>query len=154
MSKDGRPPVPEWGKAIPSISFSVEKSEDGSSETFNTAQNSGLSKRNKLPLPPGRTQIDWMRVTQSNPDVAGNKGQIRKISMDEVKQHNKAEDAWMVLKGKVYNVTPYLEYHPGGREILVKVAGKDVTSLFNKYHAWVNSEFLIGKCFLGILTTE
>jgi len=27
----------------------------------------------------------------------------------------------------------------------------DATSLFNKYHAWVNSDFMLEKCVLGYL---
>ena len=38
---------------------------------------------------------------------------------------------------QVYNITHYLRFHPGGVPLLLKVAGKDGTALFNKYHAWV-----------------
>lgn len=38
---------------------------------------------------------------------------------------------------QVYNLTSYLRFHPGGVPLLLKVAGKDGTALFNKYHAWV-----------------
>lgn len=51
----------------------------------------------------------------------------------------------------MYNITPYLKFHPGGSDILVKVAGKDGTSLFMKYHAWVNIGALMGKCMVGRL---
>lgn len=33
---------------------------------------------------------------------------------------------------QVYNLTPYLKFHPGGVAILMSVAGKDGTALFNK----------------------
>ena len=33
---------------------------------------------------------------------------------------------------QVYNLTHYLPYHPGGASILMSVAGKDGTVLFNK----------------------
>lgn len=33
---------------------------------------------------------------------------------------------------KVYNVTPYLRYHPGGAQILADTAGTDCTQLFNE----------------------
>jgi len=44
----------------------------------------------------------------------------------------------------VYNLTPYLHYHPGGTDILVKTAGRDATAFFQKYHPWVNLEGLVG----------
>lgn len=52
---------------------------------------------------------------------------------------------------QVYNITPYLKYHPGGADILMKAAGKDGTSLFNKYHPWVNAHALLEKCLIGLL---
>ena len=47
--------------------------------------------------------------------MAGLKGasRKRKISMEEVASHKTEEDAWTVFKGKVYNLTPYLDFHPG-----------------------------------------
>lgn len=32
----------------------------------------------------------------------------------------------------VYNVTPYMDYHPGGEEELMKAAGIDGTELFDQ----------------------
>jgi len=43
-----------------------------------------------------------------------------------------------------------MPYHPGGPTILMEGAGKDSTRLFNKYHAWVNCESIIGKCYVGV----
>ena len=37
-----------------------------------------------------------------------------------------------MAKGMVYNVTPYMDYHPGGEEELMKAAGKDGTELFDQ----------------------
>lgn len=34
--------------------------------------------------------------------------------MEEVKQHKTEEDAWTVLRGRVYNISPYIRFHPGG----------------------------------------
>lgn len=34
--------------------------------------------------------------------------------------------------GFVYNVSPYMEYHPGGEEELMSAAGSDGTDLFDQ----------------------
>lgn len=104
-------------------------------------------------LEKGYSQVDWLRRTKSGEDLNGLQGKaLRKdIPMDEVKLHKTEDDAWMVLRGKVYNITPYLKYHPGGIDILVKVAGKDGTGAFNKYHPWVNADALLEKCLIGSL---
>ncbi|KAK6119203.1 hypothetical protein DH2020_047051 [Rehmannia glutinosa] len=109
--------------------------------------------RTKVPFEKGYSQMDWLKLTRTHPDLAGLKGQSnrRLISLNEVKQHQSEGSMWTVLKGRVYNLSPYMKFHPGGVEILMKAVGKDCTSLFNKYHAWVNAEFLLEKCLVGIL---
>eukprot|EP00917_Polyrhabdina_sp_WS-2016_P026230 GHVP01056326.1.p1 GENE.GHVP01056326.1~~GHVP01056326.1.p1 ORF type:complete len:103 (+),score=17.45 GHVP01056326.1:22-330(+) len=48
------------------------------------------------------------------------------ISLEELQKHSTPEDGWTVINGKVYNLTPYLKSHPGGRSTLVDNAlGKD-----------------------------
>ncbi|GAB2300157.1 hypothetical protein Dimus_034197 [Dionaea muscipula] len=109
--------------------------------------------RAKVPFEKGYSQMDWLKLTRTHPDLAGLKGQSnrRLISMNEVKQHQAEGSMWTVLKGRVYNISPYMKFHPGGVDMLMKAVGKDCTLLFNKYHAWVNAEFLLEKCLVGIL---
>ncbi|KAI3431757.1 hypothetical protein D9Q98_004799 [Chlorella vulgaris] len=109
--------------------------------------------RRKVPFEKGYSQMDWVRLTQTHPDLAGLAGQRprRGITMEEVAQHRTEDDAWTVLAGKVYNITHYLRFHPGGVPLLLKVAGKDGTALFTKFHAWVNYDFLLAKCLVGLL---
>ena len=72
--------------------------------------------------------------------------------MSEVATHDTLDDAWTVFRGLVYNITPYLQYHPGGVDILGEgVAGCDCTELFDKYHKWVNAHGMIGDLVLGVL---
>lgn len=57
-------------------------------------------------------------------------GGAKKYSKAEVAKHNTPDDAWMIISGKVYNVTKWITKHPGGNVILQGI-GKDATSLFN-----------------------
>lgn len=59
-------------------------------------------------------------------DLAGTGGQIRRVPMSEVKKHNKKDDAWMVFRGKVYNITPYMNFHPGGMFLIDRADDPDV----------------------------
>ena len=63
-------------------------------------------------------------------EVAGN----RVVTQREVAEHNTAEDCWVIVHGKVYDVTSYVPNHPGGAMIYVK-AGGDCTQLFDSYHS-------------------
>ncbi|KMZ64569.1 Cytochrome b5 reductase 4 [Zostera marina] len=107
--------------------------------------------RAKVPFEIGYSPMDWMKLNRTHPDLAGLKGQTnrRPISLAEVKQHKSGDSIWTILKGRVYNISPYMKFHPGGVDMLMKAAGKDCTSLFNKYHAWVNDEFMLEKCLVG-----
>ena len=49
-----------------------------------------------------------------------------------LKAHNKKDDAWTAIYGKVYNMTAYLPFHPGGEKELMRVAGRDGTKLFGE----------------------
>lgn len=67
---------------------------------------------------------------------------------------SKQDMVWMALEGKVYNITAYMPFHPGGEGELLRVAGKDGTSLFMKTHSWVNVDGMLGNCLVGILVSE
>eukprot|EP00325_Prymnesiales_sp_UTEX-LB-985_P004825 CAMPEP_0174709278 /NCGR_PEP_ID=MMETSP1094-20130205/11287_1 /TAXON_ID=156173 /ORGANISM="Chrysochromulina brevifilum, Strain UTEX LB 985" /LENGTH=218 /DNA_ID=CAMNT_0015907941 /DNA_START=79 /DNA_END=736 /DNA_ORIENTATION=- len=49
------------------------------------------------------------------------------ITKEELEKHTTREDVWMSIHGKVYNVSKYLEDHPGGEEVLMDRGGKDAT---------------------------
>ncbi|KAL8142820.1 hypothetical protein V2J09_015852, partial [Rumex salicifolius] len=134
-----------------------QSAEDAGSSDETTAEQILRTKkpiaRTKVPFEKGYSQMDWLKLTRTHPDLAGLKGQSnrRLISMSEVKQNRTEGSMWTVLKGRVYDIYPYMKFHPGGVDMLMKAVGKDSTSLFNKYHAWVNYEFLMEKCLVGIL---
>ena len=54
----------------------------------------------------------------------------------------------------MYNITPYLPFHPGGEGELMKGAGRDAAKLFMEVHPWVNWEAMLGECLVGILVSE
>ena len=51
-----------------------------------------------------------------------------------VAKHNTAESCWVILYGKVYDVTEFLPSHPGGKKIILKLAGKDATDEYDPVH--------------------
>ena len=38
----------------------------------------------------------------------------RTVSLEEVKQHNTAEDCWIAIHSKVWDITHFINQHPGG----------------------------------------
>ena len=54
--------------------------------------------------------------------------------MDEVATHNKPGDLWVVIKGMVYDLSTFYLQHPGGKNIVLQSAGKDVSQIFDPFH--------------------
>eukprot|EP00808_Paulinella_micropora_P023481 g10217.t1 len=78
------------------------------------------------------------------------KDATREFTEEEVAKHNKDDDVWMIIHGKVYDVTKFLEDHPGGPDIMISVAGKDATDQFEEvFHSEKARqqalEFVVGK---------
>jgi len=55
----------------------------------------------------------------------------RIITAEEYLKHASEEDLWLLIDGKVYDVTKYQEEHPGSDSILHDVMGKDATQEFD-----------------------
>ena len=62
---------------------------------------------------------------------------------DEIVKHDKVNDCWLVIHGKVYDVTKWVPHHPGGK-IIYDGAGGDSTGFWESYHLKVSltKEFL------------
>ena len=112
-----------------------------------------MSKKNtrkKVSLAPGHSQSDWLAFSAAHP-ITDEKAATRRITIEELQEHNRKDDAWIALHGKVYCVTEFIEYHPGGAEILLHACGKDGTELWNRYHPWLSIDGFLGNRFLGFL---
>ncbi|KAH7288495.1 hypothetical protein KP509_31G028300 [Ceratopteris richardii] len=51
-------------------------------------------------------------------------------TLEQVSEHNTSKDCWLIISGKVYDVTKFLDEHPGGDEVLLSATGKDATDDF------------------------
>ncbi|KAI0741097.1 FMN-dependent dehydrogenase-domain-containing protein [Earliella scabrosa] len=61
-------------------------------------------------------------------------GPVKTLSGKEVATHNTRESCWIIVHGKVYDVTEFLDDHPGGSKIILKYAGKDATAEYDPIH--------------------
>jgi cytochrome b involved in lipid metabolism len=51
-------------------------------------------------------------------------------TLAEVAEHNKNESCWIIIHDKVYDVSKFLDEHPGGEEVLLEQGGKVATESF------------------------
>ncbi|KIW98959.1 uncharacterized protein Z519_00622 [Cladophialophora bantiana CBS 173.52] len=114
----------------------------------------------KVILEPGHSPLDWAALT-SNPNshLRGNDApgeSLIRVTPAQLKRQNgrKGRDAWTVYQGKVYNITPYIPFHPGGAGEIMRGAGRDSVKLFIEVHPWVNWDAMLSECLVGILVGE
>ncbi|KAJ7706039.1 FMN-dependent dehydrogenase-domain-containing protein [Mycena rosella] len=55
-------------------------------------------------------------------------------SLEQVAEHNSPASCWVIIKSGVYDVTDFLQEHPGGAKIILKYAGRDATSAYEPIH--------------------
>lgn len=53
------------------------------------------------------------------------------LNLTEIAKHNSVNDCWLLINGKVYNVTSYLGAHPGGVATIAAYCGKEATQAFD-----------------------
>lgn len=90
--------------------------------------------------------------TTNNNDITFRVGPngTKYFKMKEVYKHNRPSDAWLVINGKVYDVTSWIPQHPGGKVIL-KGIGKDATTLFNRIGHSQHAHQILNKYYIGNL---
>ncbi|XP_018574979.1 cytochrome b5-like [Anoplophora glabripennis] len=52
------------------------------------------------------------------------------ITLEEVSWHDHARDCWIIIYDRVYDITDFLEEHPGGSDILLEYAGREASVAF------------------------
>lgn len=71
----------------------------------------------------------------------------------DVALHSGETSCWSIINAKVYDLTSYIEKHPGGERNILKICGKDGTSAFMGQHGGDSKpETTLAKHLLGPLT--
>lgn len=53
-----------------------------------------------------------------------------KLSSVELTKHNSAKSCWLLISGKIYDVTSFLPNHPGEAKVILPTCGTDATAAF------------------------
>ncbi len=73
-------------------------------------------------------------------------------TMAKVKENNSAASCWSVINGNVYNLTQWINSHPGGPSVIRGLCGVDGTSTFNgKHRGQSNPTSTLASYLLGPL---
>lgn len=99
----------------------------------------------------GGSQIQFIHMMSMNKNPLPKLPEGTELTLEEVARHRTHSDCWTIFRGFVYDVSMYVDYHPGGRNEIMKGAGTDCTNEFLKAHPWVSADGLIGRLCLGRL---
>ncbi|KAF4777297.1 cytochrome b2 [Colletotrichum scovillei] len=73
------------------------------------------------------------------------------ISVTDLSKHNTKSDCWIAVHSKVWDITDFINEHPGGPLVLLKCAGSNATKIFDEVHAPDILEELPDEKFIGLL---
>lgn len=68
----------------------------------------------------------WIEKTATNE----NEPKTRIITLSEVSCHDSPKDCWVIIYDRVYDITNFLDEHPGGADVMLEYAGNDASLSF------------------------
>ncbi|XP_029000510.1 cytochrome b5 isoform X2 [Betta splendens] len=76
---------------------------------------------------------------------------VKYYTLEDVRVHNMSNDTWLIIHDKVYNVSRFLEEHPGGEEVLLEQAGGDATESFEDVGHSTDAREMLQQYYVGEL---
>ncbi|KAK1670930.1 hypothetical protein QYE76_059089 [Lolium multiflorum] len=92
-----------------------------------------------LPLPPSLLFFGDKKMSSSS----------KVFTLEEVAKHSSKDDCWLVIGGKVYNVTKFLDDHPGGDDVLLSSTAKDATDDFEDVGHSTTARAMMDEYYVG-----
>jgi cytochrome b involved in lipid metabolism len=75
------------------------------------------------------TKVETLTETESPSEP-----EEKYYTMEEVQKHNSRESCWTIVRGDVYDLTKWIDKHPGGDRMILNLCGKDGTQAFERKH--------------------
>uniref|UniRef100_H3BAW3 Cytochrome b5 n=1 Tax=Latimeria chalumnae TaxID=7897 RepID=H3BAW3_LATCH len=76
---------------------------------------------------------------------------VKYYRLEEIQTHNNSKSSWIIINHKIYDVTQFLEEHPGGEEVLREQAGGDATECFEDVGHSTDARTMSGTFLIGEL---
>lgn len=91
-------------------------------------------------------------ATERDPSNEAN-APTERYDRSQIAQHSDSNSCWVVIENNVYDVTEYIEEHPGGARAILGVCGADATGSFNSMPTAVipAARAMLAKYLIGTL---
>ncbi len=60
--------------------------------------------------------------------------ELKTYTKEEVAKHNTPDDCWIIIDGRVFDVSKFHRLHPGGSGVITRLGGQDATDQFVSLH--------------------
>ncbi|KAL2842686.1 cytochrome b5-like heme/steroid binding domain-containing protein [Aspergillus pseudoustus] len=77
----------------------------------------------------------------------------KRLTYEEVERHASAKDLFVIVHDRVYDITDFLEEHPGGTDVLLELGGLDATKAFEEVDHSADARELLKSLQVGVLHT-
>ena len=84
---------------------------------------------------PSQSPIPSQSATPSKSPAASQSSSGPAFTLAEVKKNNNSANCWTIVDENVYNLTTWINAHPGGSNAILSLCGVDGTSAFKSQHA-------------------
>ena len=82
-----------------------------------------------------------------------NEAAVTTYTIADVEAHSTKESCYTTIDGKVYDITSYIPHHPGGERDIMKICGRDGSSMFGRQHGGdYETETKLASLYIGELT--
>ncbi|XP_041584395.1 cytochrome b5 type B-like [Vulpes lagopus] len=85
----------------------------------------------------------------SNGNGQGGETAVTYYRLEEVAKRNSLKEIWLVIHGRVYDVTDFLKEHPGGEEVLLEQAGADASESFEDVGHSSDAREMLKRYYVG-----
>eukprot|EP01059_Diplonema_ambulator_P001963 TRINITY_DN11620_c0_g1_i1.p1 TRINITY_DN11620_c0_g1~~TRINITY_DN11620_c0_g1_i1.p1 ORF type:complete len:150 (+),score=27.60 TRINITY_DN11620_c0_g1_i1:39-452(+) len=79
---------------------------------------------------------------------------LREVTWAEMAEHSKEENAWLAVYDRVYDVSKFMNDHPGGADPLWQLAGEDATREWDAVGHGPSAAEKMEKMLVGRLVGE
>lgn len=82
----------------------------------------------------GATAVWANKIAPAPTNTAPASASSTGYTLADVQEHRSASDCWTAINGNVYNLTDWIDKHPGGSGVIESMCGIDATSAFLGQH--------------------
>ncbi|KAJ0413474.1 cytochrome b5-like heme/steroid binding domain-containing protein [Aspergillus carlsbadensis] len=83
--------------------------------------------------------------------MSGRTASTTRLTPEDVKRHTSAKDLFIIVHDRVYDITNFVEEHPGGTDVLLELGGQDATEAFEEVDHSADAREVLHGLQVGVL---